>query len=177
VPRAGQDPACRDEDSELRAAALNALLQMDSERALPILKQVIERRDPCSVELRRKAMFLVSQKRGADVENILLKSAREDPDREVRAQAIFWLSQVNTERAVTALDSILIGSSDRELQEKAIFGSANALSCSILVARSSARRWTTFTFEAKRVRWIASWMAAVRSAIGGRSPAPWWKRT
>jgi tetratricopeptide (TPR) repeat protein len=121
VPRAGQDPACRDEDSELRAAALNALLQMDSERALPILKQVIERRDPCSVELRRKAMFLVSQKRGADVEDILLKSAREDPDREVRAQAIFWLSQVNTERAVTALDSILIGSSDRELQEKAIF--------------------------------------------------------
>ena len=119
--RGGQDPACRDEDSELRAAALNALLQMDSERAIPILKQVLERRDPCSVELRRKAMFLVSQKRGPEAEDILLNAARSDPDREVRSQAVFWLSQVRTERAVNALDSILIRSTDQELQEKAIF--------------------------------------------------------
>ncbi len=121
APRGGQGPECRDEDSELRAAALNALLQMDSERAIPILKQVLEHRDPCSVELRRKAMFLVSQKRGPEVEDILLNAARSDPDREVRSQAIFWLSQVRTERAVNALDSILMRSTDRELQEKAIF--------------------------------------------------------
>ncbi|MBI2615760.1 MAG: HEAT repeat domain-containing protein [Gemmatimonadetes bacterium] len=119
--RGGQGPECRDEDSELRAAALNALLQMDSERALPILKQVLERRDPCSVELRRKAMFLVSQKRGPEVEDILLQAARDDPDREVRTQAVFWLSQVPGERAVTALDSILLRSNDREVQEKAVF--------------------------------------------------------
>jgi len=120
--RAGaQIPGCEDPESDTRMAALNALLQMDSERALPILKQVLQRRDPCSVELRRKAMFLVSQKGGADVEDILLQSAQGDPDREVRAQAIFWLSQVNTDRAVTALDSVLMKSTDREIQEKAIF--------------------------------------------------------
>ncbi len=117
----GQVAGCPDEDDDLRLAALNALLQMDSERALPILKQVLERRDTCSVELRRKAVFLVSQKRGGEVEDILLHAAQADPDGEVRAQAVFWLSQVNTERAVTALDSILLGSTDREVQEKAIF--------------------------------------------------------
>ena len=126
-----QIPGCGGEDDELRLAALNALLQMDSERALPILKQVLERRDACSVELRRKAVFLVSQKGGSDVEDILLRAAQGDPDREVRAQAIFWLSQVNTDRAVTALDSVLMRSTDREIQEKAIFalsqhGSARA---------------------------------------------------
>jgi HEAT repeat protein len=127
-PRAGrpsrereQIPGCEDQDSDLRLAALNALLQMDADRALPILKQVLERRDPCSVELRRKAVFLVSQKGGADVEDVLLHAAQSDPDREVRAQAIFWLSQVNTDRAVTALDSVLMRSTDREIQEKAIF--------------------------------------------------------
>jgi HEAT repeat protein len=122
-PSAAQIPGCEDQDSELRLAALNALLQMDSERALPILKQVLERRDACSVELRRKAVFLVSQKggSGSDVEDILLHAAQSDPDREVRAQAIFWLSQVNTERSVTALDSVLMRSTDREIQEKAIF--------------------------------------------------------
>jgi HEAT repeat protein len=121
--RASQIPGCEDQDNELRLAALNALLQMDSERALPILKQVLERRDPCSVELRRKAVFLVSQKggEGSDVEDILLHAAQSDPDRDVRAQAIFWLSQVNTDRAVTALDSVLMRSTDQEIQEKAIF--------------------------------------------------------
>lgn len=116
-----QVPGCEDPESDTRMAALNALLQMDSERAIPILKQVLQRRDSCSVELRRKAMFLVSQKGGPEVENILLQSAQSDPDREVRTQAVFWLSQVNTDRAVTALDSILLKSTDPEVQDKAIF--------------------------------------------------------
>jgi len=49
----------------------------------------------------------------------------------VREQAVFWLSQVGTDRAVGALDSILRTSTDRALQEKAEFalsqhGSARA---------------------------------------------------
>jgi HEAT repeat protein len=112
---------CGGEDNDVRLAALNALLQMDSERALPILKQVLQRRDACSVELRRKAVFLVSQKSGEEVTDILLGTARNDPDREVRTQAVFWLSQVHSDRAVAALDSVLMGSSDQEVQEKAIF--------------------------------------------------------
>ena len=44
-----------------------------------------------------------------------------DPDPEVRRQAVFWLSQVGTERAVGALDSILRFSKDEEIQERAVF--------------------------------------------------------
>lgn len=112
---------CEDEDDDMRIAALNALLQMDADRAVPILRRVLARRDPCSEVLRRKAVFLVSQKQTAETEDILLGAARNDPDDEVRQQAVFWLSQVGTERAVAALDSILRTSTDRELQGKAIF--------------------------------------------------------
>ena len=105
----------------MRVAALNALLQMDADRAVPILRRVLARRDPCSEVLRRKAIFLVSQKQTSETEDILLAAARNDPDDEVRQQAVFWLSQVGTERAVAALDSILRTSSDRQMQEKAIF--------------------------------------------------------
>jgi HEAT repeat protein len=94
---------------------------MDADRAVPILRRVLARRDSCSEVLRRKAIFLVSQKQTSETEDILLEAARNDPDDEVRQQAVFWLSQVGTERAVTALDSILRTSRDRELQEKAIF--------------------------------------------------------
>src|SRR4029079_11777855 len=43
-----------DEDDE-RVAALNALLQMDADRAMPILTKVLERRDECSAALRPQA--------------------------------------------------------------------------------------------------------------------------
>jgi HEAT repeat protein len=100
---------------------MNALIHMDSERAQPILKRVLARRDAASVCLRRKAVFLISQGGGEGAEEILLASARNDPDPEVREQAVFWLSQVGSERAVGALDSILRTSKDRNLQDKAIF--------------------------------------------------------
>src|SRR5438093_4492223 len=43
-----------------------SLLQMDAANALPILKKVLARRDPCSAGLRRKAVFIVSQKRDTE---------------------------------------------------------------------------------------------------------------
>jgi len=114
---------CPDEgdDDDLRIAALNGLLQMDAANAVPILKRVLARRDACSAGMRRKAVFLLSQKRTGETEDILLDVAQHDPDSEVRQQAVFWLSQVPTERAVGMLDSILKTTSDEELQDKAIF--------------------------------------------------------
>jgi HEAT repeat protein len=108
-----------DEDSDDRIAALNALLQMDAERAMPILQQVLARRDPCSVALRRKAVFLVSQKRTDQTANILMNVARNDPDQETREQAVFWLSQVPGSTGL--LEEILKGSGDETIKEKALF--------------------------------------------------------
>ena len=113
-------PAEDDENDE-RIAALNALLQMDSERALPVLKRVLERRDACSAGLRRKAVFLVSQKRSPETADLLMDIARNDPDKETREQAVFWLSQVSDERAVDMLQQILRTSTDEGLQNKALF--------------------------------------------------------
>ena len=115
------DDRCQDDNDDTKIAAMNALIHMDSERAQPILKKVLARKDAASVCLRRKAVFLISQGGGEGAEEILLASARNDPDPEVREQAVFWLSQVGSERAVGALDSILRTSKDRNLQEKAIF--------------------------------------------------------
>jgi HEAT repeat protein len=112
---------CGGDDDDIKIAAVNALIQMDSEKARPILQRILARRDAGSACLRRKAVFLIAQGDGEGTEDILLQTTRTDPDREVREQAVFWLSQVGTEKAVTALDSILRRSSDRQLQEKALF--------------------------------------------------------
>jgi len=125
------DERCSEDDDDTKLAALNALMQMDDQRARPILRRVLARRDSGSVCLRRKAVFLIAQESAEGTEDILLDAARNDPDPEVREQAVFWLSQVGTDRAVGALDSILRTSTDRALQEKAVFalsqhGSARA---------------------------------------------------
>jgi HEAT repeat protein len=108
-------------DDDERMAALNALLQMDADRALPLLRTVLARRDACSEALRSKAVFLVSQKAGGEAEDILLNVARTDPSAEVRGQAVFWLSQTGTERALDAIAQILRTTPDGEIQEKAVF--------------------------------------------------------
>jgi HEAT repeat protein len=120
-PPSGHESRCENQGDDTKLAALNALQQMDDERARPILRRVLARRDPSSACLRRKAVFLIAQQRAQGTEDILLDAAGTDPDHEVREQAVFWLSQVNTDRAVSALDSILRTSKDRALQEKAVF--------------------------------------------------------
>jgi HEAT repeat protein len=92
---------------------------MDADRAMPILQKVLARRDACSVALRRKAVFLVSQKRTDQTANILMNVARSDPDQEVREQAVFWLSQVPGSTGL--LEEILKGNSDENIKEKALF--------------------------------------------------------
>jgi HEAT repeat protein len=119
--RAAQCRTGGDDDDDERMAALNALLQMDADQALPLLRSVLARRDACSEALRTKAVFLVAQKAGTEGEDLLLNVARTDPSTEVRSQAVFWLSQTGSERGLDAIEQILRTASDAEVQEKAVF--------------------------------------------------------
>jgi tetratricopeptide (TPR) repeat protein len=144
-----------DDESDMRIAALNALLQMDSDRAMPILKQVLARRDTCSEVLRRKAVFLVAQKQTSESADLLINAARNDPDPEVRQQAVFWLSEVRSDRALAALDSLLRESKDPELQEKAIFAISNTNTArGGEILRKFAESSASEELRAKAVFWL-----------------------
>jgi HEAT repeat protein len=110
-------------EQDVRAAALSALLTMNAEAAIPILKEVLKSRDECSAELRRQAVFLISQKMTDESVEILLDLAHRnpDPDPEVREQAVFWLSQVKSPEALAALEAILREAEDPDIQERAVF--------------------------------------------------------
>ena len=114
-----------DDENDERIMALNALMNMNSESAVPILEKVLARRDDCSKGLRKKAVFLISQKRAADVVDILIKVAREDPSPDVREQAVFWLSNVRDPRVVDLLAEMAANGNDPAIQEKAIFSLSN----------------------------------------------------
>jgi len=162
VAQDGDDdqPGCAANDD--RVAALNALLQMDADRAMPILEKVLARRDACSASLRRKAVFLVSQKHTPQTVDVLLHIAQTDPDPEVRGQAVFWLSQVHDDRAVQVLSDILRTSNDPSIREKAIF----ALSQNHSVrARDLLRQYATDASAPKELRGKAIfWLGQDHSA-------------
>ena len=107
-----QNEECAEGENDVRIAALNALMNSNSERALPILKRVLERRDPCSVEMRKTALFVISQHGGDETAAILMDVVANDPDADMRGSAVFWLSQNPSPETVTLLDSLLRYSTD-----------------------------------------------------------------
>ncbi len=145
-----------DEDDDVRAAAINAFMNMNSEQAMPMLKQILARRDACSAKLREKAVFIVSQKRGADVEDVLLGTARNDPNSRVREQAVFWLSQVNTERALGYLEDILKTTNDDKIADKAIFAISqhNSPRASQMLRDYASNQNAEFQLRDKAIFWL-----------------------
>ena len=155
--RPGRGGSCDEDDDDMRIAALNAVLQMDADRAVPLLKTVLARRDAGSTCLRRKAVFLLSQKRTAETARILLDIVRNDPDQEVREQGVFWLSQVPGDETVAALDSILRDpKTPPEIQEKAIFALSQHRSAraGAILRDFAARRDANIDLREKAIFWI-----------------------
>jgi HEAT repeat protein len=106
---------------EEKLSALQALINMKSDKALPILEKLLSDPDPAKAELREKSLFLISQHGGDKAVDILVHVAKTDPDPDVREQAVFWLSQTRSDKAVEFLSELLNESGDPEIQEKAIF--------------------------------------------------------
>jgi HEAT repeat protein len=63
----------------------------------------------------------VAQKATPETERLLLETARTDPDLQVRKNAIFHLSQVDSERSLAILEGILRTPADSALHEQALF--------------------------------------------------------
>jgi HEAT repeat protein len=115
------NPQCaQNEEEDVRIAALSALLNVDSERTLPVLRDVLARRDECSAPLRRRALMLISRSRDPGAAAVLVETARNDPDREVRHTAVALLGSVRGAEGTAALESILRDSRDTEVQTVAL---------------------------------------------------------
>jgi HEAT repeat protein len=94
--------SCKGErDDDIRAGAINALLQMDW--------------------MRKKAVFMLSQHQTSETENLMMEVVRNDPSRDVRQDAVFWLGQIHTQRAEDLLIGIATSDQSIDLRKKALF--------------------------------------------------------
>lgn len=104
---AGGNTSCDSEELSVRASALSTLMRNDPAAATPILSKVLDRRDECSVTLRKSAVSIIGRKDDAASRRTLMDVAKNDPDASVRGDAIGYLAEANTDEVATTLDGIV----------------------------------------------------------------------
>jgi HEAT repeat protein len=115
-----QGGPCDQEEITVRTEALNALSQVDPAQALPILRRVIDKKDECSAQLRRSAVFILGRRNDADAAGILMNVAKSDPNTNVRTEAINFLSRIPGDAGVNALEEMLRSEQDERIQRAAV---------------------------------------------------------
>jgi HEAT repeat protein len=149
VVSSAQGAVCSNDADEVRRAALIGIMQMESSQILPVIEKLLERRDECSVTLRRQAVELLARSREPERLEIMLRVARTDASGVVRRQAVQSIAQVNTERSAALLDSIFFNATDTDVAELALRGLAQQTSPA---ARTALRRIAESTTLATELR-------------------------
>ena len=111
--------ACDNEDQSVRAEALSALRQTDPDEALNQAKKILGRKDDCSVQLRRSALWMIANKKDAAATATLVGVARNDPSMELRAEATGFLGSMGSDEALAALEE-LTKADDERIQRAAV---------------------------------------------------------
>lgn len=90
-----------DPDEELKLMALSALINMDEEKAFPMLEKIV--RGDSSPKLKKQALFVLSQHEDNKVLPLITELALKSDDQELRDQAIFWLGQRDDDQSVDTI--------------------------------------------------------------------------
>jgi len=122
VSKAASTPGapCDQDDLEVRAQALNALSQMDPGAAIPIIRRVLDRKDECSAQLRRSAVFMLARRGDNESAALLMQEAKSDPSVSVRMEAISFLPRIPGDAGLTALEEMLRSEQDERIQRAAV---------------------------------------------------------
>ena len=110
---------CDTEDQAVRAEALSALRQTDPDEALAQSKKILGRKDDCSLQLRRSALWLIASKKDAAATATLVSVAKTDPSMELRSEATGFLGSMSGDDALAALEE-LVKSDDDRVQRAAV---------------------------------------------------------
>jgi len=111
---------CDQEDIQVRSEALNVLSQMDPAAANPILRRVLDKKDECSAQLRRNAVFMLGRRGDAESTTLLMTVAKSDPNASVRSEAISFLGRMPGDAGLNALEEMLRTEQDERIQRAVV---------------------------------------------------------
>lgn len=94
--------------SSTRKSAVFWLAQAAGDRATAGLESIVGD-DSDEMEVRKQAVFALSQIRSDSTIDVLIEIARSNPEPELRRNAMFWLGQSGSPRAIAFFEEILRG--------------------------------------------------------------------
>lgn len=121
-----QKSGCDSEDVQVKSEALSALAQADAAAATPMLKRVLEKRDPCLLELRRRSLSILLRRGDTAATSAAISVARAtDEALSLRTDAVSYLSRLPGDNAISTLEELLRNSTDADVQRAAIRALSN----------------------------------------------------
>ncbi len=107
-----------EEDEELIAYAVQALMQMDKDKAFAKAEKML--RSSKNQQVREQLLFVIAQSRDPRALPLLLEMVKDDLSPEMRAQVIHWIGHFSTPKAYNALLKLYRTSDDFELKSHII---------------------------------------------------------
>ena len=121
VARAAQSGVtCDRDENSIKTEAISALTQMDPATALPILQGVLAKKDECSVDLRKGAVFVLGRRGDSVAAAMLASAAKSDPSADIRLAAIGWLPKLRGDAGVNMLEEILRTDTSTRIQRAVV---------------------------------------------------------
>jgi HEAT repeat protein len=108
------------EQEEIKAIALQSLMQSNPERALPYIADILKNDSKASKGLKDSAVRLLGQYRGPSATNLLLDLARNQTDSRLRRSAIYSLGNVEDDKVFDLLLNLATTSDDQEVAKAAL---------------------------------------------------------
>ena len=108
------------DDEDIAIAAITALQHMGSQHALAALLDIYNTNQ--SATIKEKIVFALSQIKDPQAKQKLIEIAKDDPNSEIRENAIFWLGQnARDPEIIDFLENIVDQDPNQDVHEKAIF--------------------------------------------------------
>ncbi len=109
-----------DEKDEIKAIALQSLMQSNPERALPYIADILKNNSKASAGLKEQAIRLLGHYGAPNSLSILFDLARSQSDPKIRRSAIYSLGNVENEKALDLLLELATKSDDIEVSKAAL---------------------------------------------------------
>ena len=102
---------------ETRLAALQSLMRMDRDKAMPVLKKIIMDDSEKNRELRRNAVFIMCRENDQETEDLLIDLLQKETDPEFQSELVLCLSSMESERALDVMIDLFHKTKDPEVAQ------------------------------------------------------------
>ena len=123
-------------NEDLKLIAINALMNADPDRAIPLLENILKGTAP--PRIKDRALFVLAQSRSPRAQQVLADYAKGNANPDLQRKTMQYIGMVQTPEHLQLLSSIYAGASNPEVKRSIIqaFFIANAASKLVELARA-----------------------------------------